>query len=296
MSKNDLLEKISSITDKNDKYYFFKNVLMTLNAKDVCSIFDIKLKQDSFKKQLILDKTLKDLNVYLDIRTKSYIVSANVNLDNRKVYLSIYRKMLVLISKTSKYRKNQEYAKFLYRMCPAMPGTWQKKLIQYFLSSNFKSNQRRALEFLNRNWDGDFSNDILRLWMENYYELALKLIVWKMDDKFLSQDVFDSIVDYFRESQDDDYFEYDYSLKILRNKFYSRFYKKSLKEISGLKEKDPISYIFIQKESGHKIDTKFAIRMYNENMNARKYLPRWYSEMGLFGVLASISGDHGFDK
>lgn len=287
MSKNDLLGSVDIITDKNDKYYFFKNVLTTLNSKDVCGLFDIKLRQDPFKKQLILDKILKDLDVYLDVRTKSYIVSANVNLDNRKIYLSIYKKMLNLITKTNEYRKNQEYAKFLYRMYPAMPSVWQKKLIQCFISSNFKNNQKRALEILNRNWDRDFSDDILRLWIENYYELALKLIVWKIDNRLLNQNVFDSISEYFNEFQDDD-FEYDLSSKILRNKFYSRFYKKSFKEISDLKKEDPVSYIFIQKESGNKIDSDFAIRVYNENKNAKKYLPRWYAEMGMIDVLNMI--------
>jgi hypothetical protein len=272
MNESDLLLKIGPIFEKDDRYYFFKGVLSTFNAKNTCKLLDNQLKQDSFKRQLILDKILKDL----------------IDLENRDLYLSVFKEMLVLIARTKDYRKNQGYAKFLYRMYPAMPILWQKKLIKYFISSDFKHNQRRALEYLDKNWDENFSSDVIKLWTNGNYELALKLIIWKVDKESLSADIFNSINTYFIKIQEDDYFNYDYSAKILRNKFYSRFIQECSKEVDKLKKNDPISYIFIQKEAGRKIDLDFAIKVYKNNSNARKYLPRWYSEMGMEDVLGVI--------
>lgn len=289
MDKIGLLSKISVISEKNDLYYVFKGLLFNLEPEEVCNYFDVKLSQDSYKKDLIIDKILKDLNIYQDIRTKSYGVSGGeVDKKRVRVYLTLFKKLLTRVRKAENYRFNQQYAKFLYRMCPAMPISWQKELLKYFLASEYRSNQRRALEYLSRNWDLDFSDDVIRLWCENYFDVALKVVIWRVDNKYLNSEVLKAIDEYFGEAQDEGYFEYNYDLKILRNKFYSRFASRCADSINKIKEIDPISYIYIKKECGEMVEQGYAIKTYRDNVKGRKYLPRWYAEMGMSDVLDFI--------
>jgi|GEM_PF-2509415 len=291
MNNKDLILKVPDIIDKDNNYYIFKGLLFNLDAKEVCDIFDFKFKFCILKENLLLNKILSDLNIYADTNSRMHgPIIRSVNLKNQKIYIPLFKKLLNKIQKTTDYRKNQKLAKFLYRICPAMPNAWQKKLIEYFLSSNFRSNQNRALESLELNWDSSFSKNVITAWGDGDYSTALNLIIKKIDKEYFSDDLLKLIEDYFEEigAGEDDFFENSYEDRNLRNKFYSRFTDRYSKEIADLKIKDPISYIFIQKDANESIDQDFAVKVYNENSHARTYLPRVYAEMGLSDVIDSL--------
>lgn len=291
MDNKDLILKVPDFVDKNDNYYIFKGLSLNLSAKEVCDIFDFKFKFGKLKEELILNKILLDLNIYINASNRiNGPILRSVNLKNQKIYISLFKKLLKKIQKTTDYRKNQKIAKFLYRICPAMPNLWQKKLIEYFLSSGFRGNQNRALEFLGLNWDDDFSKKVIDAWDNGGYFSALRLIIKKIDKEYFNEDLFKSIECYFEEvgASEDDLFENSYEDRNLRNKFYSRFTDRYSEVISDLKTKDPISYIFVQKDARRSIDSDFAIKVYNENKRARMYLPRVYAEMGLSDVINDL--------
>jgi len=291
MNNKELILKVTSTAIKDDNYYIFKGLLLSLDAKEICDIFDFEFKFGSLKEELILNKILFDLNIYADTRTRMHgPILRSVNLKNQKIYISLFKKLLNKIRKTTDYRKNQKIAKFLYRICPAMPNVWQKKLVEYFLSSGFRSNQNRALEFLELNWDEYFSEKVIAAWNDRGYFKALELIIKKINNSYFNEDLLKSIECYFKEAgaSEDDFFENSYEDRNLRNKFYSRFTDRYYKEITDLKTKDPISYIFIQKDAKGIIDSDFAVKIYTDNSRARMYLPRVYAEMGLSDVINRI--------
>jgi len=291
MNNKELIFKVPVTISKDDNYYIFKGLLLNLDATEVCSIFDFKFKFGSLKEDLILNKILLDLNIYADTSNRIHgPILRSINLKNQKIYISLFKKLLNKIKKTTDYRKNQKVAKFLYRICPAMPSVWQKKLVEYFLSSSFRSNQNRALEFLGLNWDGYFTKNVIAAWDNGGYFKALELIIKKVDKDYFSDGLLKSIDDYFENmgSSEDDFFENSYEDRNLRNKFYSRFTDRYFKEILDLKIKDPISYIFIQKDAKGSIDKDFAIKIYNEHSRARMYLPRVYAEMGMIDVIDNL--------
>ncbi len=291
MDIKELILKVPEVTIKDDNYYIFKGLLLSLDAKEVCDIFDFKFKFGNLKEELILNKILFDLNIYADTSNRMHgPILRSVNLKNQKIYISLFKKLLNKIQKTTDYRKNQKLAKFLYRICPAMSNVWQKKLVDYFLSSSFRSNQNRALESLGLNWDDYFSKKVIAAWDNGGYFTALELIIKKIDKEYFGEELLKSIECYFEEigASEDDFFENSYEDRNLRNKFYSRFTDRYSKEIADLKINDPISYIFIQKDAKGIIDPDFAVKTYNENSRARMYLPRVYAEMGLSDVIDSI--------
>lgn len=291
MNNKELIFKVPITISKDDNYYIFKGLLLNLDAKEVCSIFDFKFKFGGLKEDLILNKILLDLNIYADASNRIHgPILRSVNLKNQKIYILLFKKLLNKIKKTTDYRKNQKMAKFLYRICPAMPSVWQKKLVEYFLSSSFRSNQNRSLEFLGLNWDGYFTKNVIAAWENGGYFKALELIIKKVDKDYFSDGLLKSIDDYFKEigASEDDFFENSYEDRNLRNKFYSRFTDRYYKEILDLKINDPISYIFIQKDANGSIDKNFAIKIYNEHSRARMYLPRVYAEMGLGDVIDNL--------
>ena len=238
MDNKDLILKIPNLVDKSDNYYIFKGLLLNLDAKDVRDIFDFKFKFGNLKEELILNKILFDLNIFVDTSNRIHgPILRSVNLKNQKIYISLFKKLIKKIQKTTDYRKNQKMAKFLYRICPAMPGIWKKKLVEYFLFSSFRSNKNRALEYLGLNWDDDFSKEVIDAWYGGGYFTALELIINKIGKEYFSEDLLKSIERYFEEvaADEDDFFENSYEDKKLRNKFYSRFTDRYSKEILDLK-------------------------------------------------------------
>ena len=93
MDNKDLILKIPNLVDKSDNYYIFKGLLLNLDAKDVRDIFDFKFKFGNLKEELILNKILFDLNIFVDTSNRIHgPILRSVNLKNQKIYISLFKK------------------------------------------------------------------------------------------------------------------------------------------------------------------------------------------------------------
>lgn len=291
MSKNkkELIKSISNLTTKDDTFYLYKGLVSNLNPLDASELMIHSFKTDSLKQDILLKKIQNDLGYeFGQSWSQHHLNTKKVNTVTKNQYIKIFIKFLKLINKTNIYSEHQFYAKFLYRTYEAMPVQYQNKLVKYFVSSRYSTDHKRALEIINKNWDDSYSQVVIDFWSVYQYETALLLVINKVSDKFFDSELLNSIFVYFKESSENGDFEYNFKLRKLRNKFYSRFYKNYNSEINLLKKTEPISFIDINRCLKKKIDKDFAIKIYKENKSARRYLPNWYAEMDMLDVLSVL--------
>jgi len=249
----------------DDKYYLFKSLLYFLSQRETIGILDLDFKQDVFKIKLILEKIQSDLKLGI--------------LKEHRVFFGT---LLKVISKLD-YHKNQKVAEFLFEISLFMEPKQQKELINYFLNSKYVNNYKRAFDFLLGKWDDSFSELLIQSWEKFENEDALEVIVKKLPEEYLDK-ILESLCPYFSEEEINN----DFELKILRNLLYARKSKTFSSEIKKLKKDDPISYLYIKKELKEKVEKDFAIQVYNKYLRSRRYLPKWYAEMGMWDVLSDI--------
>lgn len=263
-----VIKKIGPLGNKDDKYYLFKSLLSNLTSYQTIRLLDLDFTQDRFKTKLILEK------IHSDLETK-------VLKEHKDLFKTLLKKILEL----SDYYKNQRCAQFLFEISLYLNVPQRNALVDYFLSSKYQNNHKRACDLLLSRWDNNFSKLLVNSWKRFQNDYAIEVIVKKLPDTYLDT-ILDSLLPYFSEEE----INYDFELKLLRNSLYARKAKKFKNEIEKLKKTDPISYIHIKKEAGHKIEKEFAIKIYKGNTRARRYLPRWFIEMGLLDVVNKIIG------
>lgn len=260
MNEIDFLHSFPEIKEKDNKYYLFLGIVSGLNGLETVEIIDSCLNQDIFKRKVLLSKILTS--------AASWPKSINDILFNK-----IFSSLGVLNS----YFKKESASMILVSLCPYISAINQKKLLLFFLKSDYKNNRKRAYAYLLENWSQQYQGDVEEAWKAYDDEEIINLLINKMPREFLLE-YFEKISSNFEEED----LDYDFHLKILRNRFYSRIAKDIPAELEKLKSKDPISFIFVMKECGKKIDPKWAVEIYRKLPQSRKYLPRWYAEMGLW--------------
>jgi len=249
------------ITSVNDKYYLFKSLLSFLNPIETIKIFDFKY--DNFKIKLISEKIIGDLRLTV---LEEHFLLFDTLLDS---------------SSKLDYWRNQRVMELLFEVSHFMQPSQTKRLIIYCLTSKYIKNQKRAYSYLIENWDNSYSKPLIQSWKEFENENALELIIKKLPVEYLTI-ILRSLLPYF---SDDDI---DFPLKVLRNVLYARLSKVFSSEIKKLKKDDPISYIYVKKEMRRKVEKRYAIGIYKQYPRSRRYLPRWYSEMGMLNVLLML--------
>ncbi|GAH04185.1 unnamed protein product, partial [marine sediment metagenome] len=174
------------------------------------------------------------------------------------------------------YFKKESASLILNALCPYISESNRNKLLCYFLKSNYRNNRKRAYIYILDNWSPKYQKIIERTWETYGDDEIINLLVAKMPKSFLLKN-FKEISSNFEEKD----LEYDFRLKILRNRFYARIFDRIPSELKKLKDEDPISFIFIMKERGNKIEPSWAIEIYKKFPRSR-FLSRWYAEMGLW--------------
>lgn len=260
MTVINFIRDFSEIKEKDDKYYLFLGIISGLDSQEILAILDTCLTKDIFKRKILINKTLTS--------AQTWVTDEND---------AIFEKVYSLSRSLDSYFKKESASLILVGLWKSISKSNQNKLLRYFLHSNYKNNRKRAYLYLQANWSFEYQKDIEKIWKLYEDEEIIELLVSNMPENFLLRNK-ENILNYFEE----EYLEYNLSLKVLRNKFYARIYKSIPSELKILKIKDPISYIFIMKESDNKIDPLWAIEIYKNIPTSRKYLPRWFAEMNLW--------------
>jgi hypothetical protein len=129
-------------------------------------------------------------------------------------------------------------------------------------------------------WQDKYKNLLMGLF--NSFGDGLNLMIDKFSPKFLFSKL-DELLEYLGDD-----LEFDFDSRILRNKLFIKIHKFIPEKIDEIKNIDPISYIFIKKEIGEKIESEYALDVYKKFPRSRRYLPVWYGEMKQQSVLKKI--------
>jgi len=234
MNEIDFLHNFPEIKEKDDKYYLFLGIVSGLNGSGIIEIVGSCLDQDIFKRKILLNK--------ITISADSWSKSIND---------ALFNKIFSALKTLNSYFKKESASIVLAGLCQHISIANQKKLLLFFLKSNYKNNRKRAYAYLLDNWSQQYNKDIEEAWRIYEDEEIIRLLVNKMSREFLLGH-FKEISSNFGEED----LDYDFHLKVLRNRFYSRIIDDIPAELERLKDKDPISFIFVMKESGRKVDPK----------------------------------------
>lgn len=258
MSIIDFIRKYPEIKERNNKYYLYQGIVYGLSAKEIIEIINYCLDQEIFKRKILLNK----------IMTSAPKWSKE---DNEKIFLKVYS----LSDSLSSYFKKESAAMIMMVLFPHLSRNNQNKLAMNFLKSRYSNNRKRIYKYFYYNWSPNCKKIVAKAWNDFRDEGAIGLIISKMPREFLLEN-FETLSKYFEENLD-----YDFYLRLLRNKLYARLYGDIQTEIEKIKKSDPISFIAIKKERGEKLDVSWAIEVYRMNSQSR-FLARWYSDMGLW--------------
>ena len=259
MTTTDFIRNFPEIKEKEDKYYLFLGIVSGLSGQEILMILNDCLNQNIFKRKILLNKIT--------------ISVPHWSKNNNDI---LFEKIYFLRDSLNSYFKKESASMMLAVLCPYISKVKQNKLLCGFLQSKYKNNRKRAYAYLLNNWSPSYQKIIEKAW-ENYDdEEIINLAVARMPKGFLLKN-FEDISSYFN----DEDLNYDFRLKILRNRFYAKICDDIPSEIEKIKDNDPISFIFIMKECGKKIDPTWAVEVYKKYSQSR-FLSRWYAEMGLW--------------
>jgi len=262
--KNFILD-FPELKRKDELYYLYLGVIYGLSSDEIYDIVINCLEQDVLKRKILLNKIMNSVSKW-----------SKDSSDN------IFNKVYISKDSLSSYFKKESASMILMSLFPYISRKNQKKLSNNLLQSKYKNNRKRIYKYLYENWSPGCEKIIEKAWSDFQDEELIRLLISKMSEEFLLKN-FSEISDYFNEDE----LTYDFFLKILRNNFYIRLHNHIKKYIEQLKDSDPISFIFIKKELGEKLEIPWAIKIYENNSRSR-FLARWYSEMGLWEEILTI--------
>lgn len=269
MNKTDLLKSMLGISRKGAKYSLYRAIVNSLNEKELIGFFCKNYDQLS----------TTELSLFVDRLVTNHLTPTS----SQKLFSRISK----AFAKTENdYRRNSTYGKFLTSTARSFPVNAQRQIVELLLKSRFRLNNRRAFNLIKycMCWDDSLTSLVEKSWARLGQFEALEVIVRKFKTIHLER-LSQEITPYFDEYE----IEYDFELKKLRNYFYSRMPKKFSTEIEKLKSSDPVSYIFICKESKTKIPTDYVVQVYKGDSRAQRYLPKWLIEMDQLDTIEELT-------
>lgn len=266
MDKIRYLSNYGRIEKKDKRYYLFKAFLLFLSKEEITQLLNKDFSQGILTRFLITQRVLNDIKTGFD-----------------KYYEEMVEEIFKEITTLPTYHKKQAASKFLTEISEFLPKEYQESLISYLFNSPYVNDRKRAYYLLDKNFNDSYTEKLfnhLRTYDDNY---PLSVIVNNCSGKILSRN-FELINKYFA----DEFIEYDWQLLKIRTKFYSRIYKRRPQFIRELEFKDPISYMYVMKEAGEKVNPDIAWSVYKANP-ARYSLFRLFSDLKLWEVLVRIN-------
>jgi len=264
MNKVETIKKYGKIIEKDTNYFIFSGLLNCLNPQETVEAFNFNFDFGISKRGLFI-----------------YKITSDIKKGIKKLHIDFFKKLLNTIYSLDTYHKKQACSQFLFELFNYMPFPQQDQLIKYLLLSQYKNDRKRAYDLLSIHWSSEYKKILEKVFLEFSDFQAVDLLIEKMSSKYLFKNI-DQIYPFFL----GEYLDFE-ELK-LRNKLLikvSKFVKYTL--IRKLKEKDPISYIFIAKESNLKVDEKFAFELFCKHSH-KNNLISWYGQIGLWDTILKI--------
>lgn len=253
------IHNFPEIRKKDERYYLYLGLIAGLEADQTAEILESCLEQDLIKRKTVLNHVM-------------FSSSKWTKRENNKIFNKVFK----LKNTLSSYYKKETASMILMTLFPRVSRSNQQKLSEDFSQSRYKNNRKRIYRHFYKNWSPNCEKIIERSWTSFKDEESIGIIVAKMPKEYLLTNL-DDLLLYFNEED----LSYDFFRKILRNQLFSRLFEDIPSQIEKLKVADPVSYIYIHKSRGKKIDLDWAIEIYKQNAHTR-YLARWYSEMRLW--------------
>ena len=260
------IKEFPEISRKDEKYSLYLGLVAGLTADQTAEILELCLEQNLIKRKTVLNHIMFSAGKW----------TARENNE-------IFKKVFKLKNTLSSYYKKESASMILMMLFPLVSRNNQQKLSEDFSQSRYKNNRRRIYKHFYKNWSSNCESIIEEAWASFKDEESIRIIVAKMPKEYLLANL-NNLLPYFDEKN----LSYDFFRKILRNQLYLRLFEDIPSKIEELKVTDPISYIYINKAQGKKIDITGAIQIYKQNANTR-YLARWYSEMKLWDDILKMN-------
>lgn len=258
--------RFAAQVQSDEDYDLFKGFFWALSAEEVCKFLETSLPQDRKMRKIILRRLRHDLS------------SKTAN-----SYRHVFQSLLESIDSITSYHTKEAYHSFLFELSDLFPKSFQNELVRYSLFSRFRNPRKRAYKYL-RSTNAKAWGDILeKAWLHHEDFEALPHLILYSSRQFLVANR-ESIMLFF----DEDDLSYDFQSLLLRNQYLVKIASYAKDIIEALKESDPISYLFIKKESGGSVDPKFALEVYNQNPQSKRYLSMWLGQLGLWDTLIHI--------
>ncbi len=265
MNRSEYLKNFGTLEKKDKRYYLFRAFLLCLNVQETRDLIQIDFSQDILTRFLITKKIIDDLKV-----------GQNKNLTK------LVEEILERIATLTSYHKKQAASKFLTEIFDFLEPEYQDTVMAYLFNSPYINDRKRSYGLLMKKFDESYTEKLLEHLNQYDGDYPLAVIVSCCQPKVLNEN-FDLINKYF----EDDLIQYDWQLLKIRTKFYARLLNLRPKFINQLKQKDPISYMYVMKETGKKIDSDMAWKAFMANPN-RSSLFRLFSDLKLWDVLIKI--------
>lgn len=263
MKKISFLRSFPSFEEKDENFYLFNGVFRELSGEEVSDLLVDILDETILKRHALIKK----------IGESSMGWPLNVN-------VLIYKQVFEVIESLDNYFKKESASKILTNIWENLPKAERNKILEYFISSTYVNNRKRAYDYLRKFWNIK-TLDLVRRAFNEFGDFSLAtLIIEKGDSQFVWEQ-YEALISYFSDE------DLDFREKVLRNKLFAKVIDKIPGKIKDLKKEDPISYIFIMKEARRDIDLEWAVDFYLKEKRAYRFLPRWYAEMGMWEKILS---------
>lgn len=270
MGKTNLIRNLGNIEDKSShKYYLCGGLLSCLTPAEACDSLNLDFSQDRITRELILNKILNDIQVKC-----------------LPVHLEFIENILKRITALSTYHSKQAASVFLKTLFPYLPNKYQTDILNYFLDSPFYYDRNRAFLILSSYWRPAYANKLLNSYEKHKDFNALQVIIRCLPTSILRK-YSPQILEKFSDEEDT---TYNFEFLKLRTTFYARLHKYLTRELDDMKHTDPISFVYIAKEAGLRIEPDLAYKIYKEFPHKKRLLLA-FGQMGLWDALVRIAND-----
>ncbi len=194
-------------------------------------------------------------------------------------------RLLISYKSQSKYNKKVRCALYISHVIKHLNNEHTDDVIKSFLQSEYRIIRNMAYEYLKEHWKRDYYTVIEKNW-QSYSDKKIREILLAISYEEYMYELVKNVVEDMSEEVDGEY--YSLQAKINRNQLIAKNEQLKNELIGTIKEKDPISFVYIQYLNKEKIDEKYALELYFKHETGYRYLPVWYSEMGMTGVINTI--------
>lgn len=246
--------------EKGEWYDLYKGFVRCLNHNEAFSLL-IDDSTTGLKSEAIITATTYSIGRLAEKQITEFFVNAFSVIDNLKWPQQLW------------------VAKLLFRISPYLDEKDIVEITKYFLGSNHSSFRYYGYRIVESK-KLSLKKELMNAW-DKYNDIdALALLI----DNLTPKELFSL---YSEAEEMLSLAEEDFEVLKLRNKYYSKIIEFIPKRLLELLTKDPVSYVFVMRDAGKKIDKDLALKIYKKNKTSRS-LPACYGDLKQWNVLLGI--------